>query len=57
MKKDAKTIARVLVERFRELDRQGELARMGALVGKAINDLNEKRRLTPRELREMRATI
>lgn len=56
MSKDAKKIAKILVEKFQELDRQGELARMGEKVAAAINNLREERRLTPRELNR-RATI
>ncbi len=56
MKQDAKEIARILVKRFQKLERNGELDRMGRLVARAINNLREERRLTPRELNR-RATI
>lgn len=56
MVQDAKKIAKILVEKFKELERNGELVRMGKLVAKAINNLREERRLTPRELNR-RATI
>ena len=56
MRKDAKNIAKDVVEGLKELDRKGELARAGEKVAKAINDLREERRLTSRELNR-RATI
>ncbi len=56
MKQDAKKIAKEVVKGLKKLDRQGELARAGELVAKAINDLREERKLTPRELNR-RATI
>ncbi len=56
MSKDAKKIAKDVVKGLRELDGKGELARAGEKVAKAINDLREERRLTPRELNR-RATI
>lgn len=56
LSRDAKKIAKVLVKKFQKLDRTDELARDGKKVAKAINDLREERRLTPRELNR-RATI
>lgn len=56
MSKDAKKIAKEVVKGLKELDRKGELARAGEKVAKAINNLREERRLTPRELNR-RATI
>lgn len=56
MSKDAKKIAKVLVKKFEELARNGELARDGKKVAAAINNLRKERQLTPRELNR-RATI
>lgn len=56
MSKDAKKIAKVLVKKFEELARNGELARDGKKVAAAINNLRKERRLTPRALNR-RATI
>ncbi len=56
MSKDAKKIAKDVVKGLKELDRKGELARAGEKVAKAINNLREERRLTPRVLNR-RATI
>lgn len=56
MSKSAKKIAKILVKKFRKLDRNGELARDGKKIAAAINNLREERRLTPLELNR-RATI
>ena len=56
MSRDAKRIAKVLVNEFRKLALNGELARDGKKVAAAINNLRQERRLTPRELNR-RATI
>lgn len=56
MSQDAKKIAKQVVKGLRELDRKGELARAGEKVAKAINNLREEMRLTPRELNR-RTTI
>lgn len=56
MSKDAKKIAKIVVKGLQELDRKGVLARDGEKIAKAINNLREERRLTPRELNR-RATI
>lgn len=54
--KDPKKIAKVLVKKFEELARNGELARDGKKVAAAINNQREERRPTPRELNRQ-ATI
>lgn len=45
---DAKKIAKELVEKFRELERNGELTRMGEILRKAINELYKETRSLPR---------
>lgn len=44
MKQNAKAIAKELVKEFRELEKSGELARMGEVVGKAIAKLFKETR-------------
>jgi hypothetical protein len=56
MSKNAKKIAKVLVEKFQELVRNGDLTRDGKKVATAINNLRKERRLTSKEL-DRSATI
>lgn len=50
MDQKAKEIAEKVIEGLKELDRQGELARNGEKVGRAINKLKKERQLTIEQL-------